>query len=269
MATKISCGISCVRFNSTSNEYEVLLVKKRYTYAFIEFVLLKFNVNNKLFIINLFNNMTEEEKRLILSMEYGMLYYHAFLRRESDLDKYERNFFMKNKKIFLINFTKELLLDLMANTISIELLWEFPKGKNEVNESNLNCAIREFEEETGITKAKYNIMPSIQPVECKFSDNNINYKYYLYVAFCSSDFNRRFKPCIYTEISNIKWYSAKIAKYLLPNYLNSVIKTIIKKIKKNKKCLNINYRKSPKDLSPKMLSQVRFKSLPILSPVIL
>ena len=74
------------------------------------------------------------------------------------------------------------LLKLIKNTKSINNLWEIPKGMVNRNESDINAAIREFNEETNIKKNKYKILFNIEPLVYVFSDDNTTYKYVYYLA---------------------------------------------------------------------------------------
>ena len=66
--------------------------------------------------------------------------------------------------------------------------WGFPKGRNNKNESNIQCAMREFEEETGFASDDYTIIKSIKPLCEEFlGTNGIKYKHIYYVAYPNND----------------------------------------------------------------------------------
>ena len=58
----------------------------------------------------------------------------------------------------------------------------FQKGRRNLRESDYDCALREFQEETGFERNEYEILRNIRPVEEIFyGSNNIRYKHvYLY-----------------------------------------------------------------------------------------
>ena len=93
--------------------------------------------------------------------------------------------------------------------------WGFPKGRRDKYENNLNCANREFKEETNIIN--YNLFERIETLEENFvGTNNISYKqiYYLAGIECEKlvDIGDNF------EIGNIGWYTIDDALKLIRPY---------------------------------------------------
>lgn len=66
--------------------------------------------------------------------------------------------------------------------------WEFPKGRRNYQESDLDCALREFEEETGYTSSCVNIIENMLPFEEVFiGSNHKSYKYKYYLAYMNEN----------------------------------------------------------------------------------
>jgi 8-oxo-dGTP pyrophosphatase MutT (NUDIX family) len=64
-----------------------------------------------------------------------------------------------------------------------ETEWGFPKGRRNINEDDIACAIREFREETGIHPRNIRLCADIKPCEEVFSGTNkIRYKHVYYIA---------------------------------------------------------------------------------------
>ena len=54
--------------------------------------------------------------------------------------------------------------------------WEIPKGRRNLNETNRECAVREFQEETNILPDDYELYDNILPLEEEYKgSNNIIY----------------------------------------------------------------------------------------------
>jgi ADP-ribose pyrophosphatase YjhB (NUDIX family) len=117
----------------------------------------------------------------------------------------------------------ETLID-NSSTNWKETEWEFPKGRRNYQEKDLDCAIREFEEETGISKYNINVIENIMPFEEIFvGSNHKAYKHKYFLAFMNDeesndektkDSTPRFTNSKYslsnfqkTEVSKIKWKS--------------------------------------------------------------
>lgn len=73
--------------------------------------------------------------------------------------------------------------------------WSFPKGHGELRETPYECAIRELEEETGITIG--NMRPTIGPVKLKAAS------YYVFRPSCEMDV----KIHDTKEVTEVRWFS--------------------------------------------------------------
>lgn len=107
--------------------------------------------------------------------------------------------------------------------------WEFPKGRKNINESNYDCAIREFYEETGIDKDNYIILDNINTIHDDFiGTNNINYKHIFYTSIINKDIINNSNFDILNiksknEIKKIKWYTwTEALRIFRPYYLNKI-----------------------------------------------
>jgi ADP-ribose pyrophosphatase YjhB (NUDIX family) len=90
-----------------------------------------------------------------------------------------------------------------------ETEWEFPKGRRNYQEKDLDCAIREFEEETGISKYNIKIIENIMPFEEIFiGSNHKSYKHKYFLAeMRDQEEKNKYTLNNYqkTEVSQIKW----------------------------------------------------------------
>ena len=84
---KRSVGIIIFNYNMDS----VLLVQKKCTYAFSEFVVGRYDKNNKVQLIEKLNRMTTNEKVIIHSMEFEWMWYNMFMSKDKS-DHYCRAF---------------------------------------------------------------------------------------------------------------------------------------------------------------------------------
>lgn len=71
------------------------------------------------------------------------------------------------------NKNKEMILNLLntTNTFVREPSWGWPKGRKQKDESTMNCAFREFEEESGMSKTQTSLFFQ-EPVSEVFSGTN-------------------------------------------------------------------------------------------------
>lgn len=281
MKTKTSYGIALCRYNkSKNNNVELILVKKRYSYALLSIVMGHYKKNDMAYIKYLCNNTSCAEKIDMIGMVYCQLWYRIWLNnperyynitdvyrntnfsnspienRYTNADIYK--IYSERKHRFENNFLKDngkKLRNIIKQSSDAEILWEIPKGrKNFIDESNISgkcetnvdCAIREFYEETSIKDDKYKILYDAKPIIDSFIDNDTHYKTVYYIAALNPNLEN-FTPYIdfknfdqITEIEQIKWVSmAEITFFNLPksshNRLINLYTNIINTFKTHKK----------------------------------
>jgi 8-oxo-dGTP pyrophosphatase MutT (NUDIX family) len=240
-----SFGIICARYNNNLHQIEFLLEKKRCTYAYIDFILGNYNINDNNRLIDLFNNMTISEKINILSLDFGVMWYYAWLVNPDKTfigsSSIKCNFDVK-KKIFINNFSENIgiIFNLIKSSKNIDTIWEFPKGrKNTRNESEIIAAIREFNEETGISKKNITILPKYGYFCDDFVHDGTNYFFKYYLAECSNVIEPNvnfFSSSQLIEIDQLKWIPFNHAIVLSKFDFSRIYKPLIwaKKILKKK-----------------------------------
>lgn len=230
---KTSLGLAC--FRKSKDKLEILLICKRYTYAYNEFIHGKYHPNDTAGLIKLFSGMTMEEKIDILSLNFGQIWYRVWLNSPrhstyfSDKNKYESTFLVdKGVKLRkLINRSK-----------NSQRVWEMPKGrKRNKNESDLQCAIREFHEETYIPRKCYKIIPDARR-KYSYVDDGIRYDNHYYMALMIQDHNTVVNfNCTsqIDEICDIRWMTIEEVKFIDPDKLYNFVLPMFKYVKKYNK----------------------------------
>jgi 8-oxo-dGTP pyrophosphatase MutT (NUDIX family) len=224
----ISLGIVlyCV---DNDNNIKFLLIRRKFSLGFMDFVMGKYCIDNLDYIKRIFNEMTIEEKVRILNESFDSLWYSIDyncldvqnatvdenLRKKikSDYNVAKRKFNMIkggfiNKSQQYIN-----LYDVIYNCQNnwLEPEWEFPKGKRKMNESNLDAAIREFSEETNFPISDMEvIIGDTSFVEKYYGSNGKKYKHIYYIARAKNmlDYTKlKLTHQQEVEISDIRWMS--------------------------------------------------------------
>lgn len=213
---KKSYGIICINRTDKTKPLKILLIRKPVTYHFCKFITGKYDQKNDEHIIKLFNNMTYHEKMDILSMRFEYMWYRIYhsnpeLLMATDTTHYNFGHYIKSKEKFQRTFCMDggkRLRSLLANTKNADPLWEIPKGRKNPNENDLEAAIREFYEETGIKPSRYKLLLQIQPYIETYVDFGVIYQNIYYFAEITQDFEPQLRftdTGITSEVSAIQW----------------------------------------------------------------
>jgi 8-oxo-dGTP pyrophosphatase MutT (NUDIX family) len=227
LAPIISLGVILVnRMDPTKLRY--LMIQRRDTLGFVEFMRGKYSIDNVEYVKQLFSIMTKKERQHIVTMDFDELWGNLWMDKNNKqyFNEYDnsKNKFYSLKTGFRYNdsFIDLNELNRIVQKIYLSPEWGFPKGRRNLYESDLNCAIREFEEETGIERCKYNLCSLPCVSETFFGTNNIRYKHIYYIAeLCDSDVKLVIDPensQQITEISNIDWFYYTEASNIIRPY---------------------------------------------------
>lgn len=169
---------------------EYLMVRRKHTYDYIHIVrgIYDINIENLIKSINL---LTKIEYNNILNNSFDELWEDIWQINAYKLEF--RNEYNRAKEQFI--FFKTYILPQIQHKINIVYNvpeWGFPKGKRNNNETNLECATREFEEESGLEKSDYVILDRLFPlIEYIKGSNGIEYKHVYYIGLFNNNFDTK------------------------------------------------------------------------------
>ena len=230
------------KFCYYKDKIKFMMVSRRFSLGFIEFIRGKYNVSDAKSIINLFEQMYEDEIKYIQKNQYDNILYF-FLNRNNESKemvlnriyegKYSSEYCEAKIKFNMLLFpsddeNNDIPLDLDFYTKHIRPKWRkpewgFPKGRRDKRtEENITCACREFEEETGYRKDNYIILNKIEPIEEKLiGTNGINYKHIYYLSINNIDKNTKLSNYDTYEIGDIQWFTYDEAmSYIRPYHVD-------------------------------------------------
>lgn len=197
---------------------KVLMIQRKDSLCYIEFIRGKYDINNIEYIQILIDKCSIKEKEKLLNKNYNDLWCELWLLKENkfnNTDDYKRGetkFNMIQNGI-LYNNDKITLQNIIDNskTRYIDSEWEFPKGRRNNNgESNISCAKREFCEETNYTLDDYELIENLQTFNEDFlGENKVNYRYIYYIGILNNFEKKLFidenNIDQYSEIKDLKW----------------------------------------------------------------
>lgn len=196
-----------------------LMAQRKHSYGFVDFLRGKYKVDNIDGINFYFQQMTPDEINKIATMTFDELWIDLWNNDQVRINNIKKEYNIAKTKFTQLKEDVELDANLdyfIKNVKSIYQTneWGFPKGRKNKNESNRDCAIREFEEETNIDRSNFNLIDFIEPIEENFiGTNGIKYRHVYYIAELKEKIN------ISVENNN------EISQVLFFNY-NDCINTI-------------------------------------------
>jgi 8-oxo-dGTP pyrophosphatase MutT (NUDIX family) len=211
----ISIGTIVFRQNENQADLQFLMIRRKHTLGFMDFMRGKYSIYNKEYIVNLLKEMTITEKKMILENDFPFLWKHLWNSNISQQYKQEEHI---SEEKFLSLKTGVLIqnhfysLNTMISEVSNEEQWEepewgFPKGRRNYFEKDYECALREFAEETGYDKNSLKNIDNILPFEEIFTGSNYKsykHKYYL-LQMKDSPPPKVISPFDNSEVSKVEW----------------------------------------------------------------
>lgn len=237
--------VSKTKKNNYISNYKIVMIRRKDTIGYVEFLRGKFNIEKEDYIIKLFDMMTKCEKDRILEIKdfdklrthLGMTKKNYIYKNEYDSAKIKFNQLLSN--IIVANNNKITKLEYFIKKSKNEWKnteWGLPKGRKHQKETSINCAVREFLEESGISKTDISVLVNIKPLEEIYTSfNNVKYRHIYYFAkFLNKDttltFNINNKNQV-NEISAIEWFNEEDAYKSLRPYYNEKKEIINKTFK--------------------------------------
>lgn len=214
-----SIGIICFRISN--NNLELLMIRRKDSLSFLDFMRGKYNIENYDYIKKLFNRMTRNELSLLLENDFDYIWNNLWGNNINNVYKNEEKLsrlkFNKLKQGYIIDNININMKKLIEDSKCVYDFpeWGFPKGRRNYQEKDLNCGIREFDEETGYKKKNLVIVNNLNTFDEIFVGSNFkSYKHKYFLAYMDENFSPETIFQTY-EISKIEWVNIdKCASYI-------------------------------------------------------
>ena len=205
-----SYGIIAFSLQDTGIQY--LMIRRKDSFGYIDFIRGKYSPYNLNQLLTIFDEMSIYEKQRILTHPFETLWSEMWgetnIQYKSEEITSKKKFEILKSGITLDDkfITLKDIIEMSKTTWS-ETEWEFPKGRRNQKEKDLDCALREFEEETGITKNNLSIIENILPFEEIFiGSNHKSYKHKYFLAYVdNSILETSLNNFQITEVSKLEW----------------------------------------------------------------
>ena len=207
-------------FESFQKDIKYLMIQRRDSLGFIEIMRGKYRINDLDYIKYHISSMTEEEHIKILSEDFDTLWLGLWgnpkeqsVNYKNDKDNAKQKFELLKSGKGNPDIPRSDLKSLIEDAVTIWKTpeWGFPKGRRDIRESDLQCALRELYEETGISDKDIIYIRNLEAIsETFFGSNHIHYchKYYLFMYNSEKelkyDNENKFMA---QEIGDLGWFS--------------------------------------------------------------
>jgi 8-oxo-dGTP pyrophosphatase MutT (NUDIX family) len=196
LRTRVLIESNMDRFTVSKAYYNIkfLMISRKHSVGYVEFIRGRYRPERIDQVIYLFKQMMQSEIDKInysLSLEKGFDY----LWKDFWGNKAESSYRLKEKIASKNNYDMLKVVGVEGPEINLKYIvsmvkaeyeieeWGFPKGRKDRVETEEECAIREFKEETGYTDDDFKIIYDIKPlVEELTGTNGIKYRHVYYVA---------------------------------------------------------------------------------------
>jgi 8-oxo-dGTP pyrophosphatase MutT (NUDIX family) len=198
-----------------SRRLQAVLVRGRYSYEFAEFVHGRYSAKNAREVAALLDAMSVHERLDVYSLDFAQMWFRVWLTADQR-ELYNLKFAKFHGAWIRDDGGERLRRLVLASRLGPGggrpreggLRWEFPKGRRlSRREPDLNCAIREFEEETGIAKRAYQLFPGFHR-RVDYIHMGVRYVNVYYVAHA----RREVEPGLdlrtlsqVAEVSEVRW----------------------------------------------------------------
>jgi len=209
----MSFGICAVKFVQEKPMY--LMIRRRDSLAYVEFLRGKYKMDAADYIQLLINGMTLEERQRLLSMSFDKLW--ETLWNNQNTRQFRTECEIARRTFEALKNTGDYYGKLLSTYVSQaasqwnEPEWGFPKGRRALHETELGCALREFNEETGLSQKCVHILKDeASRVEEYMGTNGIPYKQVYFLGICSSENDAIHQPhnrVMNREVGAIGWFS--------------------------------------------------------------
>jgi len=204
---------------------EFLMIQRKDSLGYVEFIRGKYSVSNVDYIQSLFNQMTIDELTRLENYDFETLWNALWSNHISRQYKNEYdNALAKYNSLGSDSESGRTLIEYIkqCNREWITPEWGFPKGRRGNRESEMSCAVREFGEETGLDETQFVLVKNLLPIEEVFlGGNRVQYRHRYFLAYCRQSTEVKIdssNSIMNREISDIGWYNYEDAFELIRPY---------------------------------------------------
>ena len=218
--------------NHLDDKIHYLMIRRRNSLSYVDFIRGKYDLDDYEYIYNTLLMMTKDEQEELQTRSFEELWselwttpIHSINHNQEYIESKQK--FLKLREGYMIQKCEIQFPFKMKNILDTSLItyeeaeWGFPKGRRNIHEKNIECAKREFQEETGIDEKEYQIL-NISPLEeIYLGSNHIRYKHIYYFSQMTDMKEMKVdKKNVHqkSEVGDIRWVTFKEGFSLIRDY---------------------------------------------------
>lgn len=234
----LSYGLIAYYIDKQSSDIFLIMIQSKNTFSFLDFICGKYDISydnqlveNKLHY--LFSKMTNEELIILKTLSFEEIWENTFSSVKHIYNKNKAYFNSYEKYNLLKKGLNNISLDILVNKYennNNKISWSFPKGRRNYKESDLNTAIREFEEETNINRKFFEIKEHKKIFKENYiGDNLVKYEHRYYLAQLYNKHSLELDPNNIhqkIEVGKLEWVNIKEAKNRIDSFYTNRLEII-------------------------------------------
>lgn len=230
-------SVGIIAFRVNNNNIEFLMIRRKETLGFIDFIRGKYSLNDKKYICNMIAQMTHDEKHKLLNNSFDEIWKEVWCNEQVSCQyKFEETLSCEkfvSLKEGIYNKGDFYNLEMLINMCNINYVvpeWGFPKGRRNFHENDYDCAIREFCEETGYDKKYLNNIQNMLPIDEIFTGSNYkSYKHKYFLMYMNNDDTNNIYNYQKSEVSKMDWFTYNDCMNQIRDY-NLEKKNVLQKV---------------------------------------
>lgn len=177
--------------NDINDDIQFLMVQRKHSLGYMEFMRGRYTIEDINSIIYLIKQMTPNEIEDIINKDFDNLWNCLWDLNNIKNKNHHKEYIQSKQKFYQIKLNNpNILIDTKPLYGFNE--WGFPKGRRESYESDLVCAIREFEEETNLKENNYTLLEKCKSIrENLTGTNGIYYAHNYFLSIINDNLSHK------------------------------------------------------------------------------
>ena len=170
-----------------NDNIQFLMVQRKHSLGYMEFMRGRYDIENTETLIHLIEQMSPNEIMNITKKDFDYLWNSLWDLNNIKNKNHHKEYIQSKQKFYQIKLNYPNIF-IETKPLYGFNEWGFPKGRRESYESDLVCAIREFEEETCLEETKYTVLEKCKSIrENLTGTNGIHYAHNYFLSIINDN----------------------------------------------------------------------------------